>query len=172
MLHFSPRTLCLHAVSFDFIASLPDVAQRTRPHRYFTTDWAGNPLPAALGQQVVHSAKPPLFFQHQGHSRTVVGVERRRLRWDSEEETLLLILDPSSRTGELVGKLRSGAGWQGLVKRGLQTLRGREYQIVAVQQGIAKEGEREVRRNPLAPAACGFLARRLRLTWQRRDHNI
>lgn len=107
---------------------------------------------------MAHSAKPPLFFQHQGHSRTVVGVERRRLRWDSEEETFLIILDPSTRTTDLVGKLREGKGWQSAVKRGLATLRGREYQVVAVLPGIAKESEREARAR--AEPAPSFRRRR------------
>lgn len=122
--------------------------KRSHVRRYFTTDWEGAPIPAALGQQVALSAKPPLFFQHQGHSRTVVGVERRRLGRESDEETLLLILDPSSRSAELASKLQAGGGWQGLVKRGLSTLRRREYQVVAVLPGIARGQEREALKEP------------------------
>lgn len=74
-----------------------------------------------LAQTTVASLPRPPFSSRatlapQGHSRTVVGVERRRLRWDSQEETFLLILDPSTRTGELTDKLRAGTGWQGLVR--------------------------------------------------------
>lgn len=29
------------------------------------------------GAQVVRTARPPLYFQHEGHSRTIVGIERR-----------------------------------------------------------------------------------------------
>lgn len=32
-------------------------------------------------EHAVHvSNRPPLYFQHQGHSRTIVGIERSQLR--------------------------------------------------------------------------------------------
>jgi hypothetical protein len=37
----------------------------------------------------------PLYFQHEGHSRTIVGIERRQAKADGPEEGFLLILDPS-----------------------------------------------------------------------------
>jgi hypothetical protein len=93
--------------------------------RYFTTDAAGAPLPARLGEQVAVSAKPPLFFQHDGHSRTIVGVERRRAAPGAPEEALLLVLDPSTEPRALGGALRRRAGWERMVKRGAATLRKR-----------------------------------------------
>jgi hypothetical protein len=93
--------------------------------RYFTTDAAGAPLPARLGEQVIASGKPPLFFQHDGHSRTIVGVERRRPAPGAPEEALLLVLDPSTEPRALGGALRRRAGWERMVKRGAATLRKR-----------------------------------------------
>ncbi|KAK3255859.1 hypothetical protein CYMTET_34982, partial [Cymbomonas tetramitiformis] len=58
--------------------------------KYFT---AGEP--AELGKSYVATSKPPLYFQHQGHSRTVVGIERRRRSGSAADEAILLILDPS-----------------------------------------------------------------------------
>ena len=37
----------------------------------------------------------PLYFQHQGHSRTIVGIQRRK-KSESKEDVFLLILDPFS----------------------------------------------------------------------------
>eukprot|EP00897_Mesotaenium_endlicherianum_P000087 jgi/Mesen1/10079/ME000074S09419 len=36
----------------------------------------------------------PLYFQQQGHSRTIVGIERRRPQAGQPEEVFLLVLDP------------------------------------------------------------------------------
>ena len=57
--------------------------------------------------------KPPLYFQHEGHSRTIVGVE-----WlhnpgkDAGPSVHLLVLDPSQGTASLEKSLRSREGWQ------------------------------------------------------------
>lgn len=94
----------------------------------------------ALGQQVYMSNKPPLYFQHQGHSRTIVGIELRRKQGATTEEVFLLVLDPSQRTVELEKVLRQCKGWQRMVKRGLHTLRKAEYQLCYIDPGLA-EGE-------------------------------
>jgi hypothetical protein len=44
----------------------------------------------------VRSAFPPLFLQHDGHSRTIVGVERRRATPAERWRYLLLLFDPST----------------------------------------------------------------------------
>ena len=64
------------------------------------------------GDAVVVSEKPPLYFQHEGHSRTLVGVERRQPRPGAPAEVSLLILDPSQATAPLVGALRERRRWQ------------------------------------------------------------
>lgn len=77
--------------------------------------------------QIVVSSKPPLFFQHDGHSRTIVGMERRRASASASESVFLLVLDPGVPTGGLVRALQAkGSEWQRMVKRGLDTLRMRE----------------------------------------------
>eukprot|EP00053_Salpingoeca_punica_P011135 m.99664 g.99664 ORF g.99664 m.99664 type:complete len:463 (-) comp15594_c0_seq3:132-1520(-) len=95
-----------------------------------------NPSDSALSARdvvVASSQRPPLYFQHQGHSRTIVGIERR-----SNGENFLLILDPSVPTSDLRAALQRG-GWERLVKRGLHTLRMKEYQIVFVNGVLAPE---------------------------------
>ena len=113
--------------------------------RYFTTDDAsGQPLPPRLGEQVLVSARPPLFLQHDGHSRTVVGIEKRRAAAGAAEETFLLILDPGTPPAELAAALRRKAGWERLLKRGVATLSRRsEYQLVFVEPGVAPHGSDE-----------------------------
>jgi len=107
---------------------------------YFTSDGAtGRPLPLQLGGQLVVSPlRPPLFLQHDGHSRTVVGVERRRRPAGvAGEDVFLLVFDPSTARGALRDALAAGqaGGWQRLVKRGLATLRKREYSVLVMQRG-------------------------------------
>ena len=72
------------------------------------------------------AGKPPLYFQHEGHSRTIIGIERykptegkakRRAESSatcSNEGYLynLLVLDPSHKTKDLVAAFRTGKGWQ------------------------------------------------------------
>ena len=113
--------------------------------RYFTTDEAsGQPLPPRLGEQVLVSARPPLFLQHDGHSRTVVGLEKRRAAAGAPEETFLLILDPGTPAAELGAALRRKAGWERLLKRGVATLsRKSEYQLVWVEPGVAAPASAE-----------------------------
>ena len=64
------------------------------------------------GDPVVVSRKPPLYFQHEGHSRTLVGVERRQRHAGQPAEVSLLILDPSQPTAPLVAALRERRQWQ------------------------------------------------------------
>ena len=40
------------------------------------------------------AGKPPLYFQHEGHSRTIVGVERVEGRGNAPPSVHLLVLDP------------------------------------------------------------------------------
>lgn len=90
------------------------------------------------------SNRPPLYFQHQGHSRTIVGIERRPpQRPRATEDVYLLVLDPSQGTEELVRALRAGKGWQRMVKRSVYTLRKAEYQLCYVEPGLASGDELE-----------------------------
>ena len=113
--------------------------------RYFTSDdLTGQPLPPRLGEQVLVSARPPLFLQHDGHSRTVVGIEKRRPAAGAAEETFLLILDPGTPPAELGAALRRKTGWERLLKRGVATLSRRsEYQLVWVELGVAAPASAE-----------------------------
>lgn len=72
---------------------------------------------------VVMSGKPPLYFQHEGHSRTIVGIERTVTAGPPSPnkqqnaaggvraaaagvEYSLVVLDPGMPTAEVVSSLR------------------------------------------------------------------
>lgn len=69
--------------------------------------------------EVIQTEKAPLYFQHEGHSRTIVGIEqvinRRR---NSSTSFSLIILDPSTQTTYLEHNLRYSflySFWSGYV---------------------------------------------------------
>ena len=67
----------------------------------------------------------PLFLQHRGHSRTIIGVERL----DSGEYNLL-VLDPSQPCHQLRAAL--SVGHVGTLRVSLHDLGRRDYEIVRV----------------------------------------
>uniref|UniRef100_A0A0E0FZY2 UFSP1/2/DUB catalytic domain-containing protein n=1 Tax=Oryza nivara TaxID=4536 RepID=A0A0E0FZY2_ORYNI len=94
-------------------------------------------------RRVLVSDKTPLYFQHQGHSRTIVGIQKQNGQRGNQDRFTLLILDPGHRTSDLERALRSKTGWQRLVKRGVHTLRKPQYQLCYVDPGIASSEEME-----------------------------
>ncbi|KAF9964707.1 hypothetical protein BGZ70_006059 [Mortierella alpina] len=55
-------------------------------------------------QQVVQTAKPPLYMQHQGHSRTIIGVEVQ-----TNGEVNLLVFDPGRWLHKAIPTMRQGS---------------------------------------------------------------
>jgi hypothetical protein len=107
---------------------------------YFT----GSAAESGLSTSLLLSHRSPLYFQHRGHSQTVVGIERRKVSTSPDsEEVNLLVLDPSQKTLDIVRSLREGRGWERLVKRGLQTLKQTEYQLCYAKRGVAHDRELE-----------------------------
>ncbi|EGD78734.1 hypothetical protein PTSG_01714 [Salpingoeca rosetta] len=86
------------------------------------------------------SEMPPLYFQHDGHSRTVVGMERKQMK-NGSVKVNLLVLDPLTRPQTLHKSLLTG-GWEKYVKRGLHTLHKPSYQLVFVR-GVMDKLQRE-----------------------------
>ncbi|KAL1308667.1 hypothetical protein AAHE18_17G123000 [Arachis hypogaea] len=93
-------------------------------------------------RRVIVCEKTPLYFQHDGHSRTIVGIQVKHQRTGTLQYNLL-ILDPAHKTASLEKSLREKVGWQRLVKRGIHTLRKPQYQLCYVDPGIASEEEME-----------------------------
>ncbi|XP_050270569.1 uncharacterized protein LOC126714439 isoform X3 [Quercus robur] len=100
-------------------------------------------LSKSCHHRVAVSEKPPLYFQHDGHSRTVVGVQVKHQQ-NGTQQFSLLILDPAHRTAALKTSLKENDGWQKLIKRGVHTLKKPQYQLCYIDPGIASEGEMEL----------------------------
>ncbi|GJM89972.1 hypothetical protein PR202_ga06204 [Eleusine coracana subsp. coracana] len=116
--------------------------------RQVLVDWVWNYFASGRSdrsgmQRVTVSDKTPLYFQHQGHSRTIVGIQKKKGHHGSQDQYTLLILDPGHRTADLERTLRSKKGWQSLVKRGVHTLKKPQYQLCYVDCGIANAEEIE-----------------------------
>ena len=75
------------------------------------------------------------FSVGAGHSRTIIGVEERR------EEVVLLVLDPQPRMAAI---LNDPAHHMQQLRRSVQQLKQRQYQIVFVDGIVLTEEERRV----------------------------
>jgi hypothetical protein len=101
---------------------------------------AGAPDLGAAAGGVRCTAAAPLFFQHQGHSRAIVGVERRpgagAAGAAGGAELSLLVLDPGTPPAALEAALAAGGAgggaWRGLLRRTARALTHPAYQLVYV----------------------------------------
>ncbi|KAG7210085.1 hypothetical protein KM043_011657 [Ampulex compressa] len=82
--------------------------------------------------------KPPLYLQHQGHSRTIMGVEQ--LRYDC---IILIVLDPSHSPAQMAqfNSTSSALSAMRLVRKSIAAMKARQYQIVAVTGTMENEAE-------------------------------
>nr|GEX29786.1 hypothetical protein [Tanacetum cinerariifolium] len=94
-------------------------------HSYFSDS---NMTTKSGGNRVAVTQKAPLYFQHDGHSRTIVGIQMKRLPNGTDQHNLL-IFDPAHKTHVLESCLSKKAGWQRYIKRGVHTLKKTEYQF-------------------------------------------
>ncbi|XP_042447282.1 zinc finger-containing ubiquitin peptidase 1-like [Zingiber officinale] len=106
--------------------------------KYFNCEFGSR---LGSSNSVLVSKKTPLYFQHDGHSRTIVGIQMQKAKSSSARSYSLLILDPAHRTAALKGSLNSNNGWQRMIKRGAHTLKKSQYQLCYVDPGIAAVGE-------------------------------
>uniref|UniRef100_A0A1D1YG17 Zinc finger with UFM1-specific peptidase domain protein n=1 Tax=Anthurium amnicola TaxID=1678845 RepID=A0A1D1YG17_9ARAE len=110
-------------------------------------DWVWNYFCSGVSgkstHQVTVSEKMPLYFQHSGHSRTIVGIQMKKGVQGMPDVYNLLVLDPGQSTAALERSLREKNGWQQLIKRGLHTLKKPQYQLCYVDPGIAHGAEME-----------------------------
>ncbi|KAB2016979.1 hypothetical protein ERO13_D08G118000v2 [Gossypium hirsutum] len=108
-------------------------------------DWVWNyfsdkGLTISGSSQVVVSDRAPLYFQHDGHSRTIIGIQVKHQK-NGTNQFNLLILDPSDGTVALERSLKTNVGWQKLIKRGVHTLKKPQYQLCYIDPGIASGEE-------------------------------
>ncbi|XP_065590634.1 zinc finger-containing ubiquitin peptidase 1 isoform X4 [Cyrtonyx montezumae] len=101
--------------------------------RYYSTDSEG-------AAKVVCTSRPPIYLQHQGHSRTIVGIEEKK-----NKTLCLLLLDPgcSSQEMQKLLKLSSDGTSLRLLRKFMGNLKDKQYQIVAVD-GILTLEEKTV----------------------------
>lgn len=92
--------------------------------------------------KVVCTFKPPIYLQHQGHSRTIVGIEERKNR-----TLCLLIFDPGCPSREMQKLLKSDMEASNIkqLRKFVGNLKHKQYQIVAVE-GILSPEEKVARR--------------------------
>ena len=76
----------------------------------------------------------PLYLQHEGHSRTIIGIEKKEWRHGAPELTLLMF-DPGCPPPALRDAVQKGVNWQRLVKRSAHTLKQTQFQIVYCPEG-------------------------------------
>lgn len=105
--------------------------------QYFSLGHNSSRLPP----RIIHTSQPPLYLQHQGHSRTVVGLEQKR-----SGALCLLILDPGSSASDLRRVLSPGSVSTALrqIRKFPSALKHRQYQLVAAE-GVHSEHDKQTR---------------------------
>ncbi|XP_058658099.1 zinc finger-containing ubiquitin peptidase 1 isoform X2 [Ammospiza caudacuta] len=88
------------------------------------------------GAKVVCTSKPPIYLQHQGHSRTVVGIEEKKNR-----SLCLLLFDPGCSSQQMQKLLKQNSDGTGLrlLRKFVGSLKEKQYQIVAVDGVLSLE---------------------------------
>ncbi|KAK4436159.1 Zinc finger-containing ubiquitin peptidase 1 [Sesamum alatum] len=122
------------------------VSSKDKGHQILT-EWvwnyfSGNNVRKSSDRRVVLSEKAPLYFQHDGHSRTIVGIQAKHQK-KGKQQYNLLIFDPAEKTRALEKSLRENVGWQQLIKRGVHTLKKPQYQLCFIDPGVARGEELE-----------------------------
>ncbi|PWA25495.1 hypothetical protein CCH79_00020088, partial [Gambusia affinis] len=116
----------------------PTGCKNTHPHLF---DWikqyfCQSSESSSLSPRLILTHLPPLYLQHQGHSRTVVGLEQRK-----NGSLCLLLLDPgssSSDTRKLLSRETRLTAVQ-FVRKFPRNLKHKQYQLIAVQGVLSPE---------------------------------
>ncbi|XP_075059065.1 zinc finger-containing ubiquitin peptidase 1 isoform X2 [Mixophyes fleayi] len=114
----------------------PSSPSGTHPHLF---EWVLNYYASDVsetGGKVVCSSKPAIYLQHQGHSRTIVGIEEKK-----NKSYCLLIFDPgcpSENIQRLIKRNIDSAALKHLRKY-VGSLKHKQYQIVAVEGVLLPE---------------------------------
>uniref|UniRef100_A0A3Q3VYV1 Zinc finger-containing ubiquitin peptidase 1 n=1 Tax=Mola mola TaxID=94237 RepID=A0A3Q3VYV1_MOLML len=104
--------------------------------QYFSQSSRGSKLPPRL----IQTSLPPLYLQHQGHSRSIVGLEQKK-----NGSLCLLLLDPGSPVSE-TRKLLSGDTVSTAVRHIRKfpgSLKHKQYQVVVVQ-GVLSAADKQI----------------------------
>ncbi|XP_015228420.1 PREDICTED: zinc finger with UFM1-specific peptidase domain protein isoform X1 [Cyprinodon variegatus] len=94
-----------------------------------------------LSPRLILTSLPPLYLQHQGHSRTVVGLEQRK-----NGNLCLLLLDPASSASDTRKLLNRDTCCTAIqfIRKFPRSLKHKQYQLVAVE-GVLSSEEKEMR---------------------------
>uniref|UniRef100_A0A3P9JVM8 Zinc finger-containing ubiquitin peptidase 1 n=1 Tax=Oryzias latipes TaxID=8090 RepID=A0A3P9JVM8_ORYLA len=95
--------------------------------QYFLQSSQRNRLPP----KVIRTSLPPLYLQHQGHSRLVVGVEQRK-----SGALALLVLDPGSKLSLSTDAVSVAIRH---IRKFPSSLKHKQYQLLAVQGVLSAE---------------------------------
>ncbi|XP_048881084.1 zinc finger-containing ubiquitin peptidase 1 [Brienomyrus brachyistius] len=120
----------------------PSGAKNTHPHlfewvkKYFSCSASRG---AKLPPRVVKTTQPPLYLQHQGHSRSIVGIEQRR-----NGSLCLLLFDPGCPLEDMRRLTCSNIAATALrsLRKVPSHLVHKQYQIVAVEGVLSPEEKR------------------------------
>ncbi|XP_044214035.1 zinc finger-containing ubiquitin peptidase 1 [Thunnus albacares] len=105
--------------------------------QYFCQSSRSSRLPPRL----IQTSLPPLYLQHQGHSRTVVGLEQKK-----NGSLCLLLLDPGSSSSDTRKLLSRDTASTAIrhIRKFPGSLKHKQYQVVAVQ-GLLSTEEKQIR---------------------------
>ncbi|XP_038077960.1 zinc finger-containing ubiquitin peptidase 1-like [Patiria miniata] len=113
-------------------------------------DYFGKPGAAALKLRVlgnnatrresIQTRKTPLYLQHEGHSRTIIGCEVHK-----DSSIRLLLFDPSYKVidGQGLGSAKLDAYAMRPIRKSLTQMKAKQYQIVSVDRLMTSDQEYE-----------------------------
>ncbi|XP_018612562.1 zinc finger-containing ubiquitin peptidase 1-like isoform X1 [Scleropages formosus] len=95
---------------------------------------------ARLPPRVAKSSQPPIYLQHQGHSRTIVGIEQKK-----NGTLCLLVFDPGCPLEDMRRLLTPGLGASSvrLFRKFPSQLKHKQYQVVSAE-GVLSPEEKQV----------------------------
>ncbi|XP_072913547.1 zinc finger-containing ubiquitin peptidase 1 isoform X2 [Hemitrygon akajei] len=91
--------------------------------------------------KVIWTNKPPIYLQHQGHSRTIVGIEER-----NNGTLCLLIFDPGNQEIQKLLRTNMTGTSIKMIRRFIGSLKYKQYQIVTIN-GILSVEEKNARKH-------------------------
>ncbi|XP_070767459.1 zinc finger-containing ubiquitin peptidase 1 isoform X2 [Enoplosus armatus] len=93
-----------------------------------------------LSPRVIHTSLPPLYLQHQGHSRSIVGLEQKK-----NGSLCLLLLDPGSSASDARKLLSRDTVSTAVrhVRKFPGSLKHKQYQVLAAQ-GVLSAEEKQI----------------------------
>ncbi|XP_068590716.1 zinc finger-containing ubiquitin peptidase 1 isoform X2 [Cebidichthys violaceus] len=93
-----------------------------------------------LPPRLIHTSLPPLYLQHQGHSRSIVGLEQKK-----NGSLCLLLLDPGTSASDTRKLLSRDTVSPAIrqVRKFASSLKHKQYQVVAVH-GVMSAEEKQI----------------------------